>query len=211
MNKNRFLSVCHEVTGLAFFCCQLSARTHQQLLCEQPLWFIWKCVIQMVEMDPCSNSASFITLKATQYFISIAVVTAGLQYGDLNLHPSGEESYWSAKNRHRKLLTKQLYCINHLYRQDKTSIKTSCTTLQKKNKNKTGVGVKRQNPAGQRNWREARWWLWTERYRLRRGRCVRRERPNKNISKTPDIFFFCPGDQLRFFKPPDACVEEKTP
>lgn len=37
MNKNRFLSVCHEVTGLAFFCCQLSVRTHQQLLCERPL------------------------------------------------------------------------------------------------------------------------------------------------------------------------------
>lgn len=40
----------------------------------------------MVEMDPYSNSTSFITLKAAQYFITIAVVTVGLQYGDLNLH-----------------------------------------------------------------------------------------------------------------------------
>lgn len=210
MNKNRFLSVCHEVTGLAFFCCQLSVRTHQQLLCEQPLRFIWKCVIQMVEMDPCSNSASFITLKATRYFISIAVVTAGLQYGDLNLHPSGEESYWSAKNRHRKLLTKQLYCINHLYRQDKTSIKTSCTTLQKKIKTKQVSGWNDKIPLDREiggkhvDGCELSVTGWEE------VDVLEENGPTKTFQRH-QISFFSPGDQLRFFKPPDACVEEKTP
>lgn len=168
-----------------FFCCQSEARTPQHLLCKQPLESHTKVcmwLIQMAAMVPYSNSTYFMTLKAAQYFIIIAVVNVQLWYGDLDLHRVLKDHHdvLVAKNRHGKLLTKQLYCIDLLWRQDKTYQNFLRNFTEKKNKQLSGWMEKE---ICERDMKGKHVGGLTECCRLRRGRCVSGECPNNNISK----------------------------